>query len=73
MAIRSLKIDIDGMSCDGCVRSVTQVLSRLPGVSVVGVEVGSARVDLDESRTSEQHLMRAVEKADFTPRGVSPA
>jgi copper chaperone len=73
MAIRRLKIDIDGMSCDGCVRSVTQVLSRLPGVSVVGVEVGSARVELDESRASEQHLMRAVEKAGFTPRGISPA
>lgn len=73
MAVRRLEMQIDGMSCDGCVRSVTRVLSRLAGVTVLGVEVGSAMVELDDARASEQELVRAVEKAGFTPRGISPA
>ena len=39
--MRSLTIEIDGMSCDGCVASVTKVLSRVPGVRVDGVAVGA--------------------------------
>jgi copper chaperone CopZ len=73
MASRRVRIDIDGMTCDGCVRSVDRVLSRLEGVTVVGVEVGSARVEVDDARASEQELTAAIEKAGFTPRGVSPA
>ena len=53
--------------------ALADLLSRLPGVAVVNVEVGSARVELDESRTSEQEVRDAVARAGFTPRGVTPS
>ena len=70
---RALSIEIDGMSCGGCVASVKSVLSRLEGVSVVSVDVGSARVAIDGDRASEGDVVQAIEKAGFTARRVSPA
>jgi copper chaperone CopZ len=71
MAERNLAIEVEGMSCGGCVSSVTRVLSRLPGVRVLGVEVGSAKVAVEES-TGERELTGAIEKAGFTARSIRP-
>ena len=65
--MRSLTIEIDGMSCGGCVASVTKVLSRVPGVRVDDVTVGSARVTLEDD-VAPTDVARAIEKAGFTPR-----
>jgi Cu+-exporting ATPase len=65
----TVSIAIGGMTCGGCVASVNRVLSRLPGVTVLGVEVGSARVALDG--VPEQDVLRAIEKAGFTPGAVT--
>ncbi len=77
MSERTLSIEIDGMSCDGCVASVTRVLSRLPGVRVLKVAVGSAQVavdaptgDVDATASRERDLAGAIEKAGFTTRGI---
>ena len=35
-------ITVKGMSCDHCRRSVTEALSKLPGVSAVVVDLGAA-------------------------------
>jgi copper chaperone CopZ len=40
-------IQIDGMSCGHCVSRVQKALSRLEGVHVDQVEIGSARVTYD--------------------------
>jgi copper chaperone CopZ len=72
MSERTLSIEIDGMSCDGCVASVTRVLSRLPGVRVLKVAVGSAQVAVDLATTAshEKDLTGAIEKAGFATRGI---
>jgi copper chaperone CopZ len=70
---RELSLQIDGMSCGGCVASVRSVLARITGLSVVSVDVGSARVTIEGDRASEDDVVRAIEKAGFTARGVSPA
>jgi copper chaperone len=67
-AQRELSIAIDGMSCDGCVASMKKVLSRLPGVQVDGVAVGSARVLLDEAKATPPDVVRAIEKAGYGAR-----
>jgi copper chaperone CopZ len=69
--MRSLAIEIEGMSCDGCVASVTRVLSRLAGVRVDRVTVGSARVTLDDTATTAD-LVRAIEKAGFKAKPQAP-
>jgi copper chaperone len=72
MAMRGVKLDIEGMHCDGCIRSVTNVLGRVKGVRVVDVQVGAARVELDDAQATDQDLARAIEKAGFVCRGSSP-
>jgi copper chaperone len=71
MSTRHLHIAIDGMSCDGCVRSVTKVLQRLPGLAVGEVRVGAAEVDVEDGQASDEQVRAAIEKAGFTVRALS--
>lgn len=65
-------LQISGMTCGGCVRSVTGVLSRLDGVTSadVSLEAGTAVVQYDEAKVSPAALASAVEDAGFD---VAPA
>ena len=55
-----LRLEIDGMSCDHCVRAVTTALRALPGVLVEEVAIGRATVDYDPARTAPEQVMEAV-------------
>ena len=55
-----LRLDIDGMTCDHCVRAVTTALRALPGVQVEEVAIGSATVDYDPARTTPEQVVEAV-------------
>jgi copper chaperone len=59
------EIRIEGMSCEGCVKSVTRTLSGVTGVKDVKVVVGEARVTYDPARTSVAELKQAVARAGF--------
>ncbi len=65
MEIVTLKIG--GMTCTGCVSSVTRVLKAVPGVSEVDVslEDAQARVAFDPARAGRDALRSAVEDAGF--------
>lgn len=60
-------IKVKGMSCQGCVRSVTNVLSELPGVegAEVSLERGEARVRYDDSKVGLEQLRGAIDGAGF--------
>jgi copper chaperone CopZ len=60
-------VKVAGMTCQGCVRSVTRVLSELPGVESVQVslEKGEAAVRYDPSRADEAGFRKAVADAGF--------
>jgi len=62
-----LTLPITGMTCGGCVRSVTAVLQALPGVDTVSVTLtpGQAQVCFDEAQVSQAQLQAAVEEAGF--------
>ena len=66
--MENVKLQIEGMSCGGCVRNVQNALTALPGVQVKQVTVGSAEVDLDPAQTSPDAVKRAVEKRGFKVR-----
>ena len=59
---------IDGMSCGGCVRSVTNILKALPGVEVDSVAVGGAQLRMDPDETVEKRVVEALKKAGFAAR-----
>jgi copper chaperone len=63
-----LTLSIDGMHCEGCVRRVTTTLERVRGVEVDSVEVGSARVAFDSSRSGPDEIAAAVNRIGFSAR-----
>jgi copper chaperone len=65
--MEKVQLSVRGMSCGGCVKSVTNVLSALPGVSHVEVslEQANARVDFDPAAVSVDSMIAAVDDAGF--------
>jgi len=57
---------IGGMSCGGCVNSLTRVLSAVPGIEPLKVEVGKARLKVDADVVTPAVIAAAVERAGFT-------
>jgi copper ion binding protein len=58
-------IKIEGMSCQHCVMRVRKAVDELPGVSRSEVNIGTARVEYDESKVKGTDLEQAVEKAGY--------
>lgn len=65
--MEKVTLKVGGMTCMGCVGSVTRVLQALPGVSEVNVslEKAQAEVGFDPSRAKREDLCAAVEEAGF--------
>jgi copper chaperone len=71
--LQSITLIITGMTCGGCVNSVTRVLKALPGVNQVEVTLlpSQARVSFDENQVSVESLREAVQEAGFTVTSVN--
>jgi copper chaperone len=65
--MEKVHFDVKGMTCQGCVASVTRVLKAVPGVSDVTVTLapGAANVVYDAARTTESALKAAVQDAGY--------
>ena len=55
---------ISGMSCGGCVNSLTRVLKSVPGIEPLKIEVGKAELRLAPGVTSDL-VKDAVARAGF--------
>jgi copper chaperone len=60
-----VKLSIEGMHCDGCVRRVTNALSAVEGARVESVQVGAATVAVDPARASAEQVAAAVDRIGF--------
>jgi len=60
-------IKVGGMSCGGCVKSVTGVLTALDGVAKaeVSLEQAQAVVEFDAAKVNRAQLARVIEDAGF--------
>jgi copper ion binding protein len=57
---------VKGMTCAHCVRSVTEEVSAVPGVSGVDVDLASGRVTVASGRPVDDAAVRAaVEEAGY--------
>lgn len=63
----TVTLGISGMTCGGCVSSITRVLQGLDGVAKadVSLEKKSAIVDYDPAKVGLDQLKRSVEDAGF--------
>ena len=66
--MRQHTLQIDGMSCGHCVSRVQKALTKVAGVHVDQVEVGSARVTYDPAAVPFEDIRLAVEDAGFDLR-----
>jgi len=62
---------ITGMSCGHCVAAVKKTLAAVPGVVVDHVEIGSATLQFDATKTDMAHITQAVEDAGYAVTSVS--
>ena len=69
--MEKITLKIDGMSCGGCVRHVTQALTKVPGVTVEQVQVGSATVLVDSSTGTKQAVLQGLHDAGYEAAEVS--
>ena len=60
-------IKVDGMSCGGCVKSVTGVLTALAGVvkAEVSLEQKQAVVEFDAAKLTRDEMKAVIEDAGF--------
>jgi copper chaperone CopZ len=60
-------IIVTGMTCGGCVNSLTRALKAIAGVGDVNVSLatGETSVQYDEHLTSSEQLRLAVENAGY--------
>ena len=58
---------VEGMSCGGCVKSVTGAVTRVPGVTNVEVslERKAATVEYDGAAVTPAAIVAAIEAAGF--------
>jgi copper chaperone len=61
------EIKIEGMTCEGCVSSVTRTLKGVPGVENVEVSLAgsSAKLTYDAAKSGPADFKRAVERAGY--------
>ena len=65
-AIVSTDYRVDGMSCDHCVRAVTEELSAIDGVRDVAVDLAAGRVAVTSTRPLERaEVAAAVDEAGY--------
>lgn len=60
-----LSFEIEGMSCGHCVARVEKTLSKLDGVQVLKVDVGSAEIGYDPERTPFHKIAQALDDAGY--------
>lgn len=67
METETVELKVEGMDCEGCVKSVTRMLGGVPGVTNVDVSLaeGRAKVTYDPSKSGPADFKRAVERAGY--------
>lgn len=65
--METIELKVEGMDCDGCVKSVTRMLTGVRGVAKVDVSLAGARarVTYDPAQSGPADFKRAVERAGF--------
>ncbi len=76
--MRTLTLSVDGMTCGGCVDTVSKALKAVGGVqdATVSLNPGAAKIEFDERVTSPDALRAVVRQAGYrvdVVAGTSPA
>jgi copper chaperone len=59
-----IELKVDGMTCGGCVNSVTRAVKALDATADVRVDLATKRVSIG-GKVSEQDVIRALDDAGY--------
>jgi|CXWL01.1.fsa_nt_gi copper chaperone CopZ len=72
IAMNTIDLQVDGMTCGACVKHVTQALQSLPGVNAAVVDLAAGRASVSADATqSGARLVAALEAAGYPARLVT--
>ncbi len=65
--MEKVTLSIEGMSCMGCVRNISDKLQKMAGVGQVNVSLSdkNAVIEFDPQQTNVAHLTQCVTEAGF--------
>ena len=63
--MKEMTLTIQGMTCHHCVMAVRKELTKIPGIEVRDVQIGSARLIVDETKVTPALIEAAVQDAGF--------
>jgi len=65
--MKTITLNVEGMSCSHCVKAVTQAVTALEGVSGVKVDLEgkTATVDYDADQVSLESIKEAIEEEGY--------
>ncbi|MCI0555454.1 MAG: heavy-metal-associated domain-containing protein [Anaerolineae bacterium] len=63
--MKTKELKIEGMSCGHCIMAVKHQLDKLSNVKVDDVQIGTAKVQVDEAMVTTEQLSRAIENAGY--------
>lgn len=68
--LKTVELDIDGMSCSACSAAVERVTKKLPGMASAGVNLATNRgvFEYDPGQVKLTEIKAAIEKAGYIPR-----
>lgn len=66
--MNTLTLSVTGMSCMGCVNSVKNLVSALPGIASVEIDLGPGRVEVrhDPDLVDAASICAAIEDGGYT-------
>jgi len=69
--VAEISLKVDGMSCGGCEKSITNALTAHDGVSEVKAshEAGTVDISFDDGKIQADALKQAIENAGFELAG----
>jgi Cu+-exporting ATPase len=67
MARTKIELKVEGMTCDGCVRSVERKLTKVAGVESARVDLGAgkATVEYDDAQAQADQFISAVQQIGY--------
>ncbi|HUZ58330.1 MAG TPA: mercuric transport protein MerTP [Hanamia sp.] len=71
--MQQVKLNITGMDCQACSRTINLALSRVPGVLKYNTDYqqASSTVMFDQSKTTQQAIVKAVNETGYTVAGIT--
>jgi copper ion binding protein len=67
MARTKIELKVEGMTCDGCVRSVERKLTKVAGVESARVDLGAGKaiVEYDDAQAQADQFISAVQQIGY--------